>query len=189
VTPDGRALQPVTSQLIADLFFTLDRGQKGYLSPDELAWICSLHPFHFELVNSVMRVVDERVRGDAASMQRVRANMNRMVESDRLAPPLEWPTASFLDVEQRRLGCQLRRDILHRGFPGTKWASLFPRRSPYELRAVATNRRSNEAAIGLQNQLIQRYYSIYSVARIPSRLLPSYLDVIQCGWRCWLDHL
>lgn len=157
--PDSRVLQPAVTRLINDLFHTLDRGHKGYLSADELAWLCTLRPDTFVLMNSAMNIIAKRVGGDAAHTQLVQTNMTRMAEPDE-ASLLELPSKDFLSAEQQEAGVARIKETLA-DFDHAQSHALQTLLSSTNTTIRVISVQSDDKVIALEDQLIRRYYTTY----------------------------
>jgi membrane protease YdiL (CAAX protease family) len=91
--PMSAQLTPEARSLVRSLFSRLDRGSKGYLTPDELAWAAALMPDQHVWLNSTLSVLERRLRSE----ETIRFYQQRL-QMLQGAPLLETPSEHFFPV-------------------------------------------------------------------------------------------
>jgi hypothetical protein len=87
--PTLQTLRPEVRQMIGTIFASLDRGGKGYLTPDELAWAVQLSPEERINTAAAWQVIERRVRASPTATDGAvikTATTNSPVVSDQLCP-------------------------------------------------------------------------------------------------------
>jgi membrane protease YdiL (CAAX protease family) len=93
---DVQTLRPDVRQMIDAIFASLDRGGKGYLTPDELAWAVQLSPEERINTAAAWQVIERRVRASPTATDGAVINVaaaNSPVVPDQLCP-------NFFSVQQ-----------------------------------------------------------------------------------------
>ena len=119
LAPDLRSLRPGASALVRSFFDALDGGEKGHLSVAELDVLVSMQPRQHARLNAALGVVERRVGGSAANLDRVRSNLSRapVIESGGRQNPTEAQVRRVYDAVV---------DHLELGLPTLDWAETFP---------------------------------------------------------------
>jgi hypothetical protein len=87
--PDVQTLRPDVRQMIDAVFASLDRGGKGYLTPDELAWAVQLSPEERINTAAAWQVIERSVRASPTATDGAvinAATTNSPVVPDQLCP-------------------------------------------------------------------------------------------------------
>jgi len=167
LSPLPPTMTPPVHELVSTLFTRLDRGGKGYLDEEELAFAATLMPDHLLWMNGALSVLEQNVRSnDATVLQKfVREEREAWAEQEGPARVLQLPRADFFAASA---GTAAETPSMNPSYsallsaaPTPAWSLLraaVPVRGPHE--AVVASASTN-AAIAAQSEMFQRYYTLY----------------------------
>ena len=158
---DLLSLRPEASRLVQGLFATLDRGSKGHLSPEELAWITSIHPRQHVRLNAALGVIERRVGGDQENLEHIRANMHMQRLSPDVVRAVQWPSDAFFSCFTSSSDALRLTRIAPHLLLQPNWGALSLQPAvPRQGVPLAT--RTSEPVAALQRDLFQRYFALHA---------------------------
>lgn len=172
---DGQSLRPEAQRVTRAIFSALDRGGKGHLSADEVAWACMLQPQRHEFLSAALSVIERRVGGSDAAKEHIRQNMRFSTTIQ----PIALPNADFFTQQQQQSAARRIHSALADSEPGAadtpngaslllqhaaepNWASMHAEPSLSPLVVPSADPRTGAGVVDpLQRRLFDQYYTLY----------------------------
>ena len=175
LSKDGQSLRPEARRVTQAIFAALDRGGKGHLSADEVAWACMLLPHRHAFLGTALSVIERRVGGSESNKEQIRRNMSLSTS----VQPLALPGADFFTPQQQLAAAQRIQSVLAASEPGAtatpdaafllqqrasvpRWEDM---RADPTLPPIVVRSANPQTGAGvvdpLQRQLFDQYYTLY----------------------------